>query len=1210
MKSSVAGVLGMFLAGAVLAADPTLDGTSAQLWKPCTGWVQKIPAKYEVVNDNGSLVFRAEGAGTEMPWIVDLTNSGVTGDERYLLVRYRATGVAASPGVYFLHGEEGSHGGRSFAAADVLKPDGAPHTLAVDLVAIEPAESTRRLAVKVMVGPSGAAKLTIEKIWFADQLAPDAQLAPVPPRRPVQSTTMDWRQATKLAPQTGWVPTPADKFDATLDGSAMTFSVHGHGKGMRWLLPTPEPIDLVKLPYLSLRYRATGQLAPTTYAVWLGGVRTAGKSNSVVPLLAGHLKTDGVWHNLDLKLSAPFAAVQVAIGLDCEGDAARLTLGPLRFASQSRRWSLAESLDYETLSRPPAGKNGFAVGPARVVGGKPSPFLAQRLGLSDWFDAEQVSVGGTPFVVQRDLAALCQTPLAGFGELSLGLPAGVKEIYLLTAAAAPPTEPWGIDWKSPKPQEMLDVPEKVFYEIRYESGPPERVLALDAATGRWGMKRGVSVNVVHPDPSRRATALLLCDRMQTASFAIVGATMRKESPRVAEPNWDRLSAGLRPANSLPSIPQAPPAAATEPAVTAGALCARWDTSQGLRWAQLDVPGLAGSLACEPGPVFQVTVAGRVLPSDQWTVEKTEALGAGRRFLLRHAGAALAATVECTPGDGHQLLLRMKLTNEGKAATNATLRFPMLAGLRLGSAADTWYLCGKRGGLVHWANVSLREPLGERHPLQMDGFFNPASGLALACLTHDTAAQHHFIHFAKTDQGGQWSAEYVQRDLAPGAAFAATEAALVLRAGGWQAILAAYADWLRSWFKPAAPRKDWFEKVFALASGNVHYDAYSLPADRGAVRPLVDQMLKYIGRCDYVHLFGWGASKTHGDWGDYDHYDEIGGRSYFRHNIQDIQQRGIAVSLYLDGYLNCDRARSAGAQAREWAMKHADGSPQYVEQYRAFNECPYAQGWQDHLSRAYRRVRDDLGPKILYIDEYGSTDGRWICRAKDHGHNGYEIPYAGEVAMLKRIREAVGPDVALYTEYPPAEVSRQYLDGSITYQAVWSADQEPLAPHFIDLPRFAFPDFKQFHIIYYVTTRAGNWWLFKFPFFNGEVYRIGVPGLPGMDEPSRAFLRRAVGIQCDHRQAFASRNVRALVPTEVAGVFANQFATAQEIVWTLYNANGRSVGKPVLRVPHVEGARYHDDWNDRPLTPEIRDGQAIISLELGPKSVGCLVQRLP
>ncbi len=604
------------------------------------------------------------------------------------------------------------------------------------------------------------------------------------------------------------------------------------------------------------------------------------------------------------------------------------------------------------------------------------------------------------------------------------------------------------------------------------------------------------------------------------------------------------------------------------------------------------------------------VAGRVLANDDWTVEKMEAQGTGRRFVLRHRPAALAAIVECLPGDGSQLRLRMSLTNEAKSATTATLRFPMLAGLRLGTAADTWYLCGKRGGILHSANVSFREPLGERHPLQMDGFFNPATGLALACLTHDTAAQHHFIHFAKTDQGGEWGAEYVERDLAPGATFVATEAALVLRAGDWRAILAAYTDWLRTWFKPASPRKDWFEKVFALASGNVHYDACSRPADRGAVRPLVDQMLKYMGRCDYVHLFGWGASKTHGDWGDYDHYDEIGGRQYFRHNIQDVQQRGIAVSLYLDAYLNCDRSRTAGAHAREWAMKRADGSPQYVEQYRAYDECPYLQGWQDHLSRTYRRVRDELGPKILYIDEYGATDGRWICRAKDHGHNGYEIPYAGEAAMLKRIREAVGPDVALFTEYPPAEVSRQYLDGSITYQALWSAEQEPLAPHFIDLPRFAFPDFKQFHIIYYVTNRAGNWWLLKFPFFNGEVYRIGVPGLPGMDEPSLAFLQRAVGVQCAHREAFASRAVRPLVPTEVSGVFANQFTTARETVWTLYNANGRTVRKPLLRVKHVAGASYRDAWNDRPLVPEIREGQAILSLDLDPKGVGCAVQRLP
>ena len=80
-----------------------------------------------------------------------------------------------------------------------------------------------------------------------------------------------------------------------------------------------------------------------------------------------------------------------------------------------------------------------------------------------------------------------------------------------------------------------------------------------------------------------------------------------------------------------------------------------------------------------------------------------------------------------------------------------------------------------------------------------------------------------------------------------------------------------------------------------------------------------------------------------------------------------------------------------------------------------------------------------------------------------------------------------------------------------------------------------------------------------------------------------------------------------MPTEVAGVFANEFAGPKETVWTLYNANGRSVGKPALRVRHVKGARYEDAWNGKPLAPEIKDGYAVVALDLDPKGIGCLVQ---
>ncbi len=125
--------------------------------------------------------------------------------------------------------------------------------------------------------------------------------------------------------------------------------------------------------------------------------------------------------------------------------------------------------------------------------------------MSDWFAALQITVSGVPLAVLLDPAQIVQTSTAQFGELSLQLSPDVREVYVLVAAAAPATEPWGIESMNPRPLEMLDVPEKVLFEIRYEPGPPDLLLPLDAATGQWGLRRGLSVSVAHPDLRRKAT---------------------------------------------------------------------------------------------------------------------------------------------------------------------------------------------------------------------------------------------------------------------------------------------------------------------------------------------------------------------------------------------------------------------------------------------------------------------------------------------------------------------------------------------------------------------------------------------------------------------------------------------------------------------------------------------------------------------------------
>lgn len=1205
MHTELLAIMALAAASAPAAA---ADMTSAERWEPRSGWVQQLPTRFAVANEDGMLTFRAEGVGRELPWQVTLRDDELDGEARYLLIRYRAEGLANPPHNYFLHGWEGTPGGLTYASSGEIEPDGQWHTLAIDLLQLETQGDTRQLGIKVVVGDAGTAALTVSRIAFVHELPADARVSrsSAPARN---SLPLDWTKVGQLTPSPGWTTRPATQFSATPEGAGLTFTVHGVDRQMRWPLTLPEPVDLRKLPYFSLRYRASGQLGLTTYAIWLGDQASGADRQATIPVLASDLCADGQWHTVTVEIKQPFTATQLAVGLDCAGQQATMTLDAVAFSSGPQRWPVAQLLAYQVRdSTWTDQQDGWTVLVEQPAGGKPSPFLGLRLGLADWFRGSEVTVSGVPFHVPARPEQAQQTGSAALTELHLPLPASASEVYLLAAAAAPATEPWGIDWAHPRPVERLGEPEKIVCQVHYAAGPPDVMLPIDFASRQWGLPRGLGVCVVHPDPARRPTELVLHDRVRNASFAILGATVRSDAPRVAEPNWAALAYAPPPAGALGRLPEVTARTAGAPVAISGKLGVEFAQQLVFGWQRLYAGDSQDVLSCDPGPVFEVEIGGQVLPAESWQRAESASLDQGLRFVLTHPETRLRATVDCLPRAPHAVRLRLSLMNEGAEPVTATVRFPMLRGLRLGSADETWYLCGRRGGIINRVPIAFREALGEPHPLQVDGFFNPRTGLALACLTLDTAAQHHFIRFAKSERGGQWSPEYVQRDIAPGKIFAATEAELALCEGDWRAILEAYQAWLRTWFQPPAA-KPWWERTFAFLGRNAHYDGVADPRQRGAIQPAIDDCRKVIGFCDYVHLFGWSASKTYGDWGDYDHYDEtVGGLDYFRNNIARAQQSGVAVGLYQDGYLSCGQGQTVGAQARRWAMQQADGSPNYVPDYQAYNQCPYAEGWRKHLAATYARIVRDTGVRGMYVDEYGATDGRWTCYAKDHGHNGVEVPYAGEVQVLKALRESVGPDVALYTEYPSAEVSRQILDGSFSYQALWSADQETLAPHFIDLPRFVFPQFKQFHIIYYVAPRDGNWWLLKFPFFNGESYDLGQPNLPGYDPFALAFQRRAIEVLCGHRDAFASHDVRPLVRTEAAGVFANEFRAERETVWTLYNANGRTVRGTLLRAGHVAGAAYEDAWNGVSLQPEIAGDAALITLELGPKAIGCVVQR--
>jgi hypothetical protein len=130
---------------------------------------------------------------------------------------------------------------------------------------------------------------------------------------------------------------------------------------------------------------------------------------------------------------------------------------------------------------------------------------------------------------------------------------------------------------------------------------------------------------------------------------------------------------------------------------------------------------------------------------------------------------------------------------------------------------------------------------------------------------------------------------------------------------------------------------------------------------------------------------------------------------------------------------------------------------------------------------------------------------------------------------------------------------------------------------------------------------------KFPFFNGEpLYDVSWFLYSG---PNLPRIQHSLALQQEYADCFSSARPLMGVPTERWEVHANQFPGDGRTVWTLYNARYTTVRGPVLAVDHQPGATYHDAWNDEPLQPTIREGKAVLELELPPQGLGCVVQRL-
>jgi hypothetical protein len=516
-------------------------------------------------------------------------------------------------------------------------------------------------------------------------------------------------------------------------------------------------------------------------------------------------------------------------------------------------------------------------------------------------------------------------------------------------------------------------------------------------------------------------------------------------------------------------------------------------------------------------------------------------------------------------------------------------------------------------VINKTPCDFRNETGEEHSLPVDGFFNPSLGAGVCFMPRDFDGVFRWYHVGKNETGGSYALEFLPQTVKPGEKWQCVPVVVAVLPGDWRDQWRVYRDWVKSWFKPLVPRKQWFREVFSFADYSPRARK-GTPLDRtvGFLALAQRREARLPGSTDYLHLFGWAITDEYGHWGAYDHYDQLGGKERFVKEVRRCQEAGIPVGLYLDCYLVSTKSdKPPKEDVEKWSVRKEDGAMLYHEQYDAHSMCPYVLGWRNYLTAVYQRVAHDIKPSGMYLDEYGKCMTSRICYSRNHGHPAPMGMCSGEWILTKQIRQAVPPEIATYCEYVPADVACQFIDGAFGHVPLYGHRDgyDKIAPHYVNLQRFAIPDFKTFQLIYYTPLRNGNWFLLKYPFFDGDGYYLTDAEMEGYDEHARAFLARVFKIQHEHKDAFTSADVEPLVQTELPGLYVNRFSTPKKNVWTLFNANYRSLRGNLLVLPQRPGARYFDAWNEKPIQAEVKDGAAHVPIELGPRGVGCVVQLL-
>lgn len=578
------------------------------------------------------------------------------------------------------------------------------------------------------------------------------------------------------------------------------------------------------------------------------------------------------------------------------------------------------------------------------------------------------------------------------------------------------------------------------------------------------------------------------------------------------------------------------------------------------------------------------------------------------------GVGLNKSVSYTPLTNGEILVTLTLTNS--TATNITVAptFPYLVGLNPGTGYGTLTYCFPQIGKVSSTATGFSgRYYGGDFPMQfMDVYDGSAGGIYV--MTHDLSDA--FREYEINDVSGtsiNFFVVYASQTVKPGTSWILTFV-VGAHAGDWHAALAAYRNWVATWYAPLVPRKSWFQDVYNLREMFLYTN--TAVGDTPAYNPMTQTYLfnsllardqAAFGGDDYVHLFDWSQTPTNGRVGDYNPWNYLGGIAAFSNQVVQMQATGSCVGLYFEGYLLATNSTVGQTYGVAWQLLNSSQQPYTTMGANYYYPCPDIPAWTNYITGRCVAAISNSAANGVYIDEFG-FGWQYLCYDSDHGHMVPSDQVQLEGTMMSQIRESLPASTVLYSEERSTDVNSQYQDGSFTYSISQTSTNDN--PSRVNLARFALPDYKVFEILNVDAPVGNNPQLYMSVFFNGEgIWLEGPVGGSNSWFPTNicSVITQTHAILRKYADAFRSTNPIPLVVTLNTNIYANEFPGAKHTVWTLYNAGSQTATGELLMVPYSTNSIYCDAWNAQFLTPRISGTNAYLTLNITPGSVGCVVQ---